>query len=50
LVEEREGKLFSYEFKWGNKEVKAPKDFLFSYPNGEYKVINKENYLDFVSN
>ena len=48
LVEEREGKLFAYEFKWGGKEVKAPKDFLFSYPNGEYKVINKENYLDFI--
>ncbi len=47
LVEEREGNLFAYEFKWSG-EAKAPKEFLNAYPNAEFKVINKENYPDFI--
>jgi len=48
LVEEREGKLFGYEFKWGKKIRKAPKIWLKTYANAEYEVINQENYLGFV--
>lgn len=49
LVEEREGKLFGYEFKWSEKnKTKAPKDWLETYDNAEYKVVNKDNYLDFI--
>ena len=47
LVEEREGKLFAYEFKWSGT-AKPPKEFLSEYQNAEFKVINKENYLDFI--
>lgn len=47
-VEEREGKLFGYEFKWQNDSSKAPKDFLSAYPESSYQVINRDNYLDFV--
>src|SRR3989344_1880136 len=46
-IEEREGKLFAYEFKWSG-EAKMPKEFLKTYPDAEFKVINKENYLDFI--
>lgn len=46
-IEEREGKLFAYEFKWKDK-AKTPKEFLETYPNAEFKTINKENYLDFI--
>ncbi|MEK7627483.1 MAG: ATP-binding protein [Patescibacteria group bacterium] len=46
-IEEREGKLFAYEFKWKDK-VKPPKEFLETYSNAEFKTINKENYLDFI--
>ena len=46
-IEEREGKLFAYEFKWNDK-AKQPKEFLEAYPNTEFKTINKENYLDFI--
>jgi hypothetical protein len=49
LVEEREGKLFGYEFKWGNKIPKPPQIFLDTYPNSTYQVINKENYLQFIT-
>lgn len=48
LVEEGEGKLFGYEFKWSDrKKSKKPKDW-DSYENSEFRVINRENYLDFV--
>ncbi len=47
-VEEREGKLFGYEFKWKNKPVKKPKEWLEKYPGSSFEVINPENYLDFV--
>lgn len=48
LIEEREGKLFGFEMKWGKARTKAPADFLRSYPGSDYKVINKDNYLDFI--
>ena len=48
LVEEREGKLFGFEMKWGKAEAKAPKDFLQSYKGSTFEVINKENYCDFI--
>lgn len=47
-IEERDGKLFGYEFKWGKDRVKEPTRFLRDYPNAEFKVINQENYLEFV--
>jgi len=49
LVEERDGKLYGYEFKWGNKLPKAPKDWLETYQNATYEVINQDNYLDFIT-
>lgn len=48
-MEEREGKLFGYEIKWGDKKIKEPKLWRETYKNAEYKVINKENYLEFVA-
>jgi len=47
-VEEREGKLFGYEFKWANKKSRAPKLWLDTYKNAEYKEVNASNYLDFL--
>lgn len=47
-VEEREGKLFGYEFKWGKKKNKIPKAWATAYPQAEYSVINKENFPSFV--
>ena len=49
FVEEREGALFGYEVKLRKKEARAPKDWLITYPQAKYLVINKENYLGFVS-
>jgi len=49
LVEEREGKLYGYEFRWSAKDkMKTPKDWQKTYANAELKLINRENYLDFI--
>lgn len=49
-VEEREGKLFGYEIKWSeDKKPSAPKDWIDTYANAEYEVVNKENYLEFIA-
>jgi len=47
-IEEREGKLFAYEFKWNQASAKAPVKFLEAYPNSEFTVITKDNYIEFV--
>lgn len=49
LIEERDGKLFGYEIKWGLKKAKNPDEFLATYKNASFKVINQENYLEFIS-
>jgi len=48
LIEDRDGKLFGYEFKYNNKKIKPPKDWLETYDNASFEVVNKENYLDFI--
>lgn len=47
-IEEREGKLFAYEFKWGQTVVKAPKAWLEAYPDSSFECINPSNYLEFI--
>ena len=48
LIEEKEGILYAYEFKWNKSRVKPPKNFIGSYKNSKFEVINKDNYLDFL--
>lgn len=48
FLEEREGKLYGYEFKWGNKLTQAPKEWLKTYTNAEFQTINQGNYLEFI--
>lgn len=48
-VEEREGSLFGYEFKWGKADLKAPKKWLESYPEASYECVSQLNYLPFIS-
>ncbi len=49
LVEEREGKLYGYEFRWSVREKKkTPKDWTKTYANAELELINRDNYLAFI--
>jgi hypothetical protein len=47
-VEERDGKLFGYEFKW-NKKSKPPKLWLDTYANASYECINQSNFSNFIN-
>jgi len=48
-IEEMDGKLYAYEFKWApSGKIKHISSFLESYPGSEFKEINRENYFDFV--
>jgi predicted AAA+ superfamily ATPase len=46
LIEEHAGKLSGYEIKWKKSRVRAPKDWNRYYPNANFEVINRENYLN----
>jgi len=43
-IEEREGKLSGFEFKWSETGSKAPKTWTKTYPSAGFEVISKENY------
>ncbi|MBU4082704.1 ATP-binding protein [Patescibacteria group bacterium] len=47
-IEERNGKLSAFEFKWKKDKQKPPQEFLDTYKNSEFKIINKDNYWDFA--
>jgi len=48
-IEEKDGVLHAYEFKWNEKRAaKLPNSFAVNYPNHEFKVINRTNYLEFI--
>lgn len=50
LIEEKDGKLSAYEFKWSsNKKSKVPAAFKTAYPDAEFEVISQDNFLKFIS-
>lgn len=48
LVEEENGDLTGFEFKYGKKLAKAPESWQSAYPKAGFKAVYRENYLDFV--
>ncbi len=49
LVEERDGKLYGFEFKLNPKKIKAPRSWSENYPESEFLQVNKDNYLGFIT-
>jgi uncharacterized protein len=47
-VEEYDGRLFGYEFKWGKSTHAAPKEFLDEYKNSSFTIISRSNYGEFL--
>ncbi len=47
FVEEYNGKLAGYEFKWNNKKTKIPQKFIDTY-NADGIVIDRNNFREFV--
>lgn len=49
-IEEYDGQLYAYEFKWNSKKkASIPSTFSNAYPNTTFKVISPENYQEFLS-
>ena len=49
-IEEINGKLFGFEFKWNpNAKSKVPHTFEKAYPKAKVQFINPDNYLDFIT-
>ncbi|MDR2631141.1 MAG: ATP-binding protein [Spirochaetaceae bacterium] len=49
LIEAEGENLSAFEFKWGDKHPKIPTAFAGAYPDAEYRVINRENYLEYIN-
>jgi len=50
LIEDREGKIHAFEYKWSEKRrTRAPAEWKASYPGASFTVINPNNYLEFIS-
>ncbi|MBK9017508.1 MAG: ATP-binding protein [Saprospiraceae bacterium] len=49
FVEERDGRLFGFEFKWSKGKVNPPSIWLETYPEASFEAINSTNYLPFIS-
>jgi predicted AAA+ superfamily ATPase len=47
FVEDVNGKITGYEFKWQSKNTKFPKSFIEAY-NAEGSRIDRSNFRDFV--
>lgn len=48
FVEEREGKLFAYEFKWKEDKIKIPAAWKNAYPDSQFKAVTQDNYSDWL--
>ncbi len=49
-LEEKGEELAGFEFKWNEtKKAKIPAAFAKAYPDATFEVINRSNYLDFIT-
>ncbi len=49
FVEEGNDTISGYEIKWGKKSKKIPPTWAKTYPDAPVKFINRENFMDFIS-
>lgn len=51
LIEEGNGKIQAFEFKWNPAaRIKIPKSFLSAYPHSKVTVIDQDNFDEFLLN
>jgi predicted AAA+ superfamily ATPase len=49
LIHEVDGVFIAYEFKWqGRKKTSCPPAFRVAYPEVEFHVINKDNFIEYL--
>ena len=50
LVEEWGGRLYATEVKWSPRSaVRVPGGWRQTYPGSSFRVVHRENYLDFIA-
>lgn len=49
FVEERDGRLYGFEFKWSKAIPKPPTLWLETYPEASFEAIHPGNYLPFIA-
>ncbi|MDD2715548.1 MAG: ATP-binding protein [Candidatus Wallbacteria bacterium] len=49
LVEESGGMLHAYEIKWSGGKKGNSVAWLSAYPDSEYQIVSRENYLSFIT-
>ena len=48
-IEEKDGALKAYEFKWAMQgKAKIPQAWLKGYPDATFEIIDRSNYMDFI--
>ena len=47
-IEDYDGSLYAYEFKWGNKDYRIPKEFMNAYTGSSAMIVNRSNYLEWL--
>lgn len=48
-VEEANGQLTGFEFKFSRKSARTPASWVENYPEASFQVINQENFMPFIS-
>lgn len=49
-IEERDGILHAFEFKWSaHRKIRFPSSFASSYPNSQVYPVTRENFIPFVT-
>lgn len=49
FIEEQGGQLSGFEFKWSEKKIRVPREFLDTYAHSSFQVIHNQNYLEFIT-
>ncbi|MBU2542157.1 ATP-binding protein [Patescibacteria group bacterium] len=47
-IEEKNGEISAFEFKWRSEKYKAPEDFLEAYDVDRINLVNRDNFVNFV--
>lgn len=48
LIEERDGKLFGFEFKWKDQSYTAPVEWARNYTDSNVELISRQNFWSFI--
>ncbi len=49
FIEDKEGKLGAFEFKYIKSSAKKPALFLDTYLGSTFETINRDNYMEFIT-